>query len=230
MTDSAFVIPGTPLASVLRNTPGAGTHIQNDQIFSSILGRTTTAPVNSKLGTTSKPRSKQSPILSILRPDSSASNRPMLPAAGAQVYAKIISVQRQQALCEIRVICPALASALPSLSTGPTSGSTSLSNASSAMHALATPFRGILRAQDVRATEKDKIKLNECFRVGDIVRAVVISIGDQGGYYLSTAGNEYGVVMAWSKGAGNLCVPVSWCEVVDGVTGAKEFRKVAKPI
>jgi exosome complex component CSL4 len=98
------------------------------------------------------------------------------------------------------------------------------------MHALTTSFRGILRAQDVRATEKDKVKLGECFRVGDIVRAVVISLGDQGGYYLSTAGNEYGVVMAWSKGVGNLCVPVSWCEVVDSVTGAKEMRKVAKPI
>jgi len=153
---------------------------------------------------------------------------PVLPAVGAQVYAKIIAVQRQQALCEIRVICPPAASALPSLATD--TPSLVANTGPAAMHALVTPFRGIIRAQDVRATEKDKVKLNECFRVGDIVRAVVISLGDQGGYYLSTAGNEYGVVMAWSKDVGNLCVPVSWCEVVDGVTGAKEARKVAKPI
>jgi exosome complex component CSL4 len=83
---------------------------------------------------------------------------------------------------------------------------------------------------DVRATEKDKVKLGECFRVGDIIRAVVISLGDQGGYYLSTAGNEYGVVMAWAEETGNVCVPVSWKEVIDEATGKRETRKVAKPI
>jgi len=78
----------------------------------------------------------------------------------------------------------------------------------------------------------------ESFRPGDVVRAVVISLGDQGGYYLSTAGNELGVVLAWSSGGGDESggrelVPVSWREmgVVDergGVEG-KEWRKVAKP-
>jgi len=89
------------------------------------------------------------------------------------------------------------------------------------------PFRGLVRTQDVRATEKDRVKLAECFRVGDIVRAVVISLGDQGGYYLTTAGNEFGVVMGWSD-EGNGCVPVGWNEVRDEVTGKREERKVAR--
>jgi exosome complex component CSL4 len=59
-------------------------------------------------------------------------------------------------------------------------------------------FQGIIRAQDVRATEKDKVKIFESFRPGDIVRALVISLGDQSNYYLSTAQNSLGVVMAYS--------------------------------
>jgi exosome complex component CSL4 len=54
-------------------------------------------------------------------------------------------------------------------------------------------------------------------------------MGDQTGYYLSTAGNEFGVVMAWSEN-GNVCVPISWMEVRDQVTGLKELRKVARPV
>ncbi|KAA8567995.1 hypothetical protein EYC84_008423 [Monilinia fructicola] len=38
---------------------------------------------------------------------------------------------------------------------------------------------GLIRVQDVRATEKDKVKIFESFRPGDIVRAMVISLGDQ---------------------------------------------------
>ena len=80
----------------------------------------------------------------------------------------------------------------------------------------------------MRSTERDKVKLADCFHVGDIVRALVISLGDQGGYYLSTAANELGVVMAWSE-EGNGCVPISWREVRDEVTGVRETRKVARP-
>lgn len=35
-------------------------------------------------------------------------------------------------------------------------------------------FQGVIRTQDVRATEKDKIKIAECFRGGDVVRGVVV--------------------------------------------------------
>lgn len=36
-------------------------------------------------------------------------------------------------------------------------------------------WQGLIRVQDVRATEKDKVKVFESFRPGDIVRAVVVS-------------------------------------------------------
>lgn len=69
----------------------------------------------------------------------------------------------------------------------------------------------------------------ESFRVGDVVRAVVISLGDERSYYLSTARNELGVVMATSEW-GNQMVPVSWREFADLEMGTREARKVAKPV
>ncbi|KAK0544630.1 hypothetical protein OC846_005834 [Tilletia horrida] len=62
-------------------------------------------------------------------------------------------------------------------------------------------FTGVIRAQDVRATEKDKVRLADCFRVGDIVRASVISLGDARSYFLSTAENRLGVIYAVSSSA-----------------------------
>lgn len=60
----------------------------------------------------------------------------------------------------------------------------------------ASTFAGVIRQQDVRSTEKDKVKVLESFKPGDVVRARVISLGDTAGYYLSTAGNDMGVVVA----------------------------------
>ena len=59
-------------------------------------------------------------------------------------------------------------------------------------------FPGVIRVQDVRATEKDKVRIAASFKPGDIVRAAVISLGDQSNYYLSTGRNELGVVVARS--------------------------------
>ena len=35
-------------------------------------------------------------------------------------------------------------------------------------------FIGVIRTQDVRATEKDKVKIGECFRGGDVVKGLVV--------------------------------------------------------
>ncbi|XP_078441912.1 nucleic acid-binding, OB-fold-like protein [Wolffia australiana] len=89
------------------------------------------------------------------------------------------------------------------------------------------PFTGIIRQQDVRATEIDKVEIYLSFRPGDIVRALVLSLGDARAYYLSTAKNELGVLSAQSP-AGVSMVPISWTEMQCPVTGQKEQRKVAK--
>lgn len=86
---------------------------------------------------------------------------------------------------------------------------------------------GILRKEDVRATEKDSVELFNCFRPGDIVRARVISLGDGNAYSLSTAENELGVLHAFSE-TGHPMLPASWCEMQCTVTEHRERRKVAK--
>ncbi|KAJ2720770.1 hypothetical protein GGI07_004409 [Coemansia sp. Benny D115] len=88
-------------------------------------------------------------------------------------------------------------------------------------------FLGTVRVQDIRATEKDLVQMIESFRPGDIIRAEVISLGDQRSYYLATTKNEHGVVFAQSSD-GNTMVPVSWQEMQDPKSGVVEKRKCAK--
>ncbi|KAF7521749.1 hypothetical protein G7054_g12343 [Neopestalotiopsis clavispora] len=140
------------------------------------------------------------PTISVSRSGISE-KREVLPEVGNFVLCRVTRIQPRQATVAILVV-----------------GET----------VLEAEWQGVIRSQDVRATEKDKVKIYESFRPGDIVRAQVISLGDQANYYLSTASNELGVIMATSE-AGNSMFPVSWKEYRDTETGLSESRKVAKP-
>ena len=79
--------------------------------------------------------------------------------------------------------------------------------------------------------------MNDSVRVGDLIRAQVISIGDERQYYISTAGNEFGVLAAKAEGSGweegGWMTAVSWKEMRDLTAGQNakgEARKVAKPV
>ncbi|XP_069467680.1 exosome complex component CSL4 [Ambystoma mexicanum] len=125
----------------------------------------------------------------------------LLPDVGATVTCKVCSINSRFAKVQILYI-----------------GSTPLKNT----------FRGTIRKEDIRATEKDKVEVYKCFRPGDIVLAKVISLGDaQSNYLLTTSENELGVVVAHSE-AGVQMVPISWCEMQCPRTHIKEFRKVAR--
>ena len=94
--------------------------------------------------------------------------------------------------------------------------------------ATSEDFAGIINLKDVRLTKTDCVEIYKCFRPGDIVRAVVIALGDQRNYILSTAENEFGVVLAQSL-AGFTLVPVSWEQMICPETKILEYRKCAKP-
>ena len=64
---------------------------------------------------------------------------------------------------------------------------------------LRNTHSGTIRREDVRAKEIDKVEIYKCFRPGDIVRAKVISLGDVRSYFLSTAEDALGVIMAQSE-------------------------------
>ena len=88
---------------------------------------------------------------------------------------------------------------------------------------------------DVRTTERDKVKMEELFRPGDVIRAEVISLGDAQAFYLSTAKVELGVLSALAPpaagtSAADLMVPISWEEMICPKTLQRAKRKVAKPI
>lgn len=94
---------------------------------------------------------------------------------------------------------------------------------------LSRPFRGILRREDVRATEKDRVEIYKSFRPGDVILARVLPITEAHTYQLSTAENELGVVIAHSD-AGHPMVPISWTEMQCTKTFVKAPRKVAKVV
>ncbi|EJS42080.1 csl4p [Saccharomyces arboricola H-6] len=95
---------------------------------------------------------------------------------------------------------------------------------------LGESFRGIIRSQDVRSTDRDRVKVIDCFKPGDIVRAQVLSLGDGTNYYLTTARNDLGVVFARAaNGAGGLMYATDWQMMTSPSTGMTEKRKCAKP-
>lgn len=124
----------------------------------------------------------------------------LLPQMGSVVLARITRTNRLQASCQIVAVGD---------------------------RPLFDDFQGVIRTADIRATEKDKIRVASSFRPGDIVRATVISLGDQQNYFLSTAENQLGVVFAWSE-LGSLMYPQDW-RTMSSEDGLVEERKVAKP-
>lgn len=89
-------------------------------------------------------------------------------------------------------------------------------------------FYGLIRIQDVRRHETDKVQMDQCFRPGDIVKARVISLGDSKSYYLSTAEEDLGVVLAKTE-EGKRLQPYDWVTMIEPESGVLELRKVAKP-
>uniref|UniRef100_S4R4U0 Exosome component 1 n=1 Tax=Petromyzon marinus TaxID=7757 RepID=S4R4U0_PETMA len=127
-------------------------------------------------------------------------NTQLVPEIGVIVTGKISSINPRFARCQILFV-----------------GSTPLKGI----------FRGTIRKEDVRATEKDKVEIYKSFRPGDIVLARVISLGDSQSYLLSTAENELGILQ-YNRPFRAQMVPISWCEMQCPKTHAKEYRKVAR--
>ncbi|CAF3445615.1 hypothetical protein SNK03_008696 [Fusarium graminearum] len=200
----SVALPGKVLGPVTKFAPGAGTHAYEGNVVSSLLGQVTVTPAakgpgpQKRLNKITAPTSEELATISVSR---HGRKREILPDVDNIVLARVLRLMPKQAIVVIQQV-----------------GDT----------VLQTEWQGLIRVQDVRATEKDKVKIYESFKPGDIVRAQVISLGDQANYYLSTASNELGVILATSE-AGNDMVPISWKEYKDPETGISEPRKVAKP-
>ncbi|EXJ78846.1 hypothetical protein A1O1_09248 [Capronia coronata CBS 617.96] len=209
MATSALVVPGQVLGNLSTHRAGPGTHVYENNILASIIGRSIVTPADKGQSGSSKA------VISVPRPGTSPSatkTANALPAVGSTVLCRITRVQQRQITASILVVDP---------SPQDVTSYTRITDDD-------LQFQAVLRREDIRTHEKDKVVMNDMYRVGDIIRAVVISLGDERNYYISTAGNEFGVVVATSD-AGNAMVPASWREMKDVVTGQGESRKVAKP-
>ncbi|OAQ99710.1 hypothetical protein LLEC1_02723 [Akanthomyces lecanii] len=199
-----LAIPGSVLGPLTKYAPGAGTHTFEGNVVASLMGNVTVTPPAKtpgpakRLNKITAPTSEELSTITVAR---HGRKREILPDVNNIVLARVVRLMPKQAIVVIQQVADTV---------------------------LQTEWQGVIRVQDVRATEKDKVKIYESFKPGDIVRAQVISLGDQANYYLSTASNELGVIMATSE-AGNDMVPVSWKDFKDPETGASELRKVAKP-
>ncbi|EHY53196.1 hypothetical protein ABEF92_002169 [Exophiala dermatitidis] len=238
---STFVVPGQVLGNTSSHVPGPGTHVYENNIVASIIGRPVVlsspaaADTSAKTKTNNTSTSTNKPIISVphsgtagegvtptptntittsstIGGSGGSTNTTLLPKVGSTVLVRITRVQQRQISASILVVDP---------SPNDITSYTRVTDDD-------LQFQAVLRREDIRTHEKDKIVMNDMYRVGDIVRAMVISLGDERNYYISTAGNEFGVVVATSD-AGNAMVPASWREMRDVVTGQAESRKVAKP-
>ncbi|XP_011181780.1 exosome complex component CSL4 [Zeugodacus cucurbitae] len=133
-----------------------------------------------------------------------AGSQTIVPVAGDVITARVLQVNQRFAKCSVICIGD---------------------------HILERTYRGIVRKEDVRATEKDRVEMYKSFRPGDVILARVLPQTELSCYQLSTAENELGVVVATSSESGANgppMVPVSWTEMQCPNTLVKEPRKVAK--
>lgn len=156
----SFVLPGQHLGPANMFIPGPGTHLQHAQLYSSLLGvvhlQQPARPAGpaKRLNRIAILPAAELPTISVTRASGSGSGsgserREVLPEVGNVVLCRVTRINPRQATVAILVV-----------------GET----------VLEAEWQGLIRVQDVRATEKDRVKIYESFRPGDIVRARVVSL------------------------------------------------------
>lgn len=177
MATTTLAIPGQLLGPASKYKPGPGVHLYESNLYSSLLGA---VAVSQPASQSSSSSSNQGPSKRITRitqnlPSRAAGATTELPTvsvscgAGASGGSAAGSKQKQRevlpqvgntVLCRVTRITPRQA-VVAILVCGET--------------VLGAEWQGVIRVQDVRATEKDRVKVYESFRPGDIVRASVVS-------------------------------------------------------
>jgi exosome complex component CSL4 len=154
-------IPGQLLGPSNKYSAGPGTHIHESNLYSSLLGTITITqpekiPAPAKrmhrisVLNSSAPSSNSNylPTISVLPAGEQEDKREVLPEVGNIVLCRVTRITPREATVAILVVGDAV---------------------------LSAQWQGVVRVQDVRATEKDRVKIYESFRPGDIVRAQVVS-------------------------------------------------------
>lgn len=184
MAQAVVAVPGQLLGPADQYVAGAGTHVHEANLYSSLLGAITVAqPENANVKKPNSGPAKRLTKLEVLAGNSGnggssngvlptisvsravgAAKREVLPEVGNTVLCRVTRITPRHATVAILVV-----------------GDT----------VLEAEWQGMVRVQDVRATEKDRVKIYESFRPGDIVRAQVVSTF----IYPSLAGEPGGLML-----------------------------------
>lgn len=155
----SIAVPGQLLGPANEYIPGPGVHIHNSNLYASILGPITKTLPPKPLGP-QKRLTKITPVAPIPLPTLSIERSISVSSAkDGNTKSEILPEVNSTVLCRVTRITPRQAS-VAILVVGET--------------VLDGEWQGLIRVQDVRATEKDKVKIFESFRPGDIVRAIVV--------------------------------------------------------
>lgn len=151
-------VPGKVLGPSAVYHSGPGTHIYDGQVVSSLLGAVTVREAAGSKSSTAAPgpAKRLTRLAGVLNKGEKATitvsrhagkKHETLPDVGSTVLCRVVRLMPRQAIVSIQQV-----------------GET----------VLQTEWQGVIRTQDVRATEKDKIKIHESFKPGDIVKATVV--------------------------------------------------------
>jgi len=207
------VIPGMRICAAEDHyQAGTGTYVLHGYIYASLVGHlklvsriVEAGNSDSKTGSSAATTStKEMVTVEVQAPGEETG---LVPRVGDVVTCRVLSVNPRFA--KMQILCV---------------GDTVLKDA-------AGGFRCQLRKEDVRAHDKDRVEMYKCFRPSDVVLARVLSYGEaNSGYLVTTAENEFGVVIARSELSGEKMVPISWTEMQCPKTFNKENRKIAKVV
>lgn len=170
MDQSPVAISGQLLGPSSKYQLGPGTHIHESNIYASILGPIQITHPKKPVGPAKRPTKitpldpSLLPTISIARDlepqapreavfasqdveNKKIAKKELLPEVDSIVLCRVTRIMPRQAVVSILVL---------------------------GENVLDGEWQGLIRVQDVRATEKDKVKIFESFRPGDIVKAQVV--------------------------------------------------------
>lgn len=212
---------------------GYGTKTDERGIVASVLGRVSADQAGQKwvLSVLNEVRNPYAEIPGAITGNSKRCTS-MVPQVGDLVYARVQRLTNQQAVCDIIAVenrgnvAPDSDAGIFASSLGSVHPSVGVSDRT---NELGGGYGGVVRVQDIRATERDKTRVQEMFAPGDLIRAAVLALGDGNKYYLSTVRNDCGVVFARNAHTGVQLAPLDWTVMADPDTGETCPRKCANP-
>lgn len=182
MADAKLAIPGQLLGPAHKYQPGPGVHLYQDNLYSSLLGTVAVTTTSTSSNNTPAPPAPKGPtkrlnkITASLQQQQQQNNSPalptisVLPPRGADADDDAATPQKKKQ----REVLPAVGNVVLCRVTRITPRQAVVAILVCGDTVLEAEWQGVIRVQDVRATEKDRVKIYESFRPGDIVRASVV--------------------------------------------------------